>query len=439
MLNKVDIPILRKGYFGSSFLKDFISSIVVFLVAIPLCMGIAVASGTSAFNGLLSGIIGGILGGLFSNSHISVSGPAAGLFVIVSAGIESLNHNYELFILAVIISGLIQIVFAVFKAGKFATWVPIEVIKGLMVAIGIILLLKQIPHALGYDADFEGDEEFFQQDGRNTFTEIMYSLKHINYKAVTITVVGIVAIWLWPRVAKLNKVLEYVPAMLVGLIVAIFANKFIHFHDLNPIYPHALLVDLPSFSSFKDVRNSLTHPNMAGFGNSLVWLIGLQIALVGSVESLLSLEAADNIDPYKRVSSPNRELLAQGIGNFAAGLIGALPVTSVVVRSSVNASAGAKTKMAAIYHGFLILIAVLFVPFILNTIPLSGLAAVLIVAGYRLAKPSIFNTFIKKGKWNLLVFLTTVIAIIFTDVLIGVIAGLVVFVLLKYVAKIWKD
>jgi MFS superfamily sulfate permease-like transporter len=438
MLNKVDIPILKKGYFKSSFLKDFISSIVVFLVAIPLCMGIAVASGTSAFNGLLSGIIGGIIVGLFSNSHISVSGPAAGLFVIVSAGIETLNHNYELFILAVLISGLLQIVFAVFKAGKFATWVPIEVIKGLMVAIGIILLLKQIPHALGFNADFEGDEEFFQKDGRNTFTEIAYSLKYINYKAVIITIVGIISIWIWTRVSKLNKVLQLIPAMLIGLLVAIIANKLIIFNDFHPLYPDVVLVDLPIFSSFQDVRNSLNHPNMAGIGNGLVWIIGLQIALVGSVESLLSLEAADDIDPYKRVSGPNRELLAQGIGNFAAGLVGALPLTSVVVRSSVNASAGAKTKMSAIYHGVLILIAVLFVPFILNTIPMSGLAAVLMVAGYRLAKPQVFIKFFKKGKRNLAVFLTTVITIIFTDVLIGVIAGLVVFVLLKYVFKIWK-
>jgi len=439
MLDKVDIPILKKGYFKNSFLKDFISSLVVFLVAIPLCMGIAVASGTSAFNGLLSGIIGGIIVGLFSNSNISVSGPAAGLFVIVSSGIETLEGNYELFLLAVLVSGLIQILFAVLKAGKFATWVPIEVIKGLMVAIGIILLLKQIPHALGFNADFEGDEEFFQEDGRNTFTEIAYSFKYINYKAVIITIVGIISIWAWTKISKLNKVLELIPAMLVGLLIAILANKLIIFHDLHPMYPDVVLVDLPVFSSFQDVKGALSRPNMSGFGNGLIWLIGLQIALVGSVESLLSLEAADDIDPFKRKSGPNRELLAQGLGNFTAGLIGALPITSVVVRSSVNASAGARTKMAAIYHGILILVAVLFVPFILNTIPLSGLAAVLIVAGYRLAKPSIFNLFFKKGTYHFLVFMVTVITIIFTDVLVGVVAGLLIFVLFKYILKVWKD
>lgn len=435
MSNIISIPILQKGYFKNSFLKDFISSIVVFMVAIPLCMGIAVASGTSAFNGLLSGIIGGIVVGLFSNSHVSVSGPAAGLFVIVANGIESLNGDYDIFLLAVVLSGVFQLTFSAFRLGKFAQWVPIEIIKGLMVAIGIILLLKQIPHALGFNPDFEGDEEFLQPDGHNTFSEIYYSIKFHNTKAILISLVSLAAILIWSKLSKLNKFVDFIPAFLVGLLVGIACNQLIIFHDLHPAYPDAILVDIPVFKNPKNIISFLANPNFAAIGQGLVWMIAIQIALVGSVESLLSLQAADNIDPFKRKSSSNRELLAQGVGNICAGLIGALPITSVVVRSSVNAAAGSKTKMSTIFHGIIILVAVLFVPFVLNKIPLSALAAVLIVAGYRLAKPSNFVLTFKKGIFYFLLFMSTVIGIIFTDVLCGVIIGLVVYVLLKHLFK----
>ncbi len=429
MKSKLNIPILKTEYLKEGLIKDLISSVVVFLVAIPLCMGIAVASGTTPFNGLLAGIIGGIVVGLFSNSNISVSGPAAGLFVIVAAGITSLSGGYEAFLVAVFLSGAVQVALGLAKTGRFSKLVPPEVIRGLMVAIGIILLLKQIPHALGYNPDFEGDDRFVQQDGHNTFSEIYYSLKAYNIKAVIITLVTLAVIIVWNRLTKVAKVLSYFPASLVGLLVGILCNELIVFHDLHPAYADAILVELPVFDKTSDVMLHLNKPNFSAIGDVKVWVIAIQIALVGSVESLLSLEAADNIDPMKRKSSPNRELLAQGIGNMTAGLIGALPVTSVVVRSSVNANSGSVSKMSTIFHGFLILISILFFPFLLNKIPLSALAAVLIMAGFRLAKPSVIKQSWFNGIRYFVVFAGTVLGIVFTDVLFGVIIGLVIYIL----------
>ncbi len=406
--------------------SDIPASIVVFLVALPLCLGVAVASGADPFAGVVAGVIGGMVVGLISGSNLSVSGPAAGLTSIVAMSIESLGA-YELFLTAVVIAGILQVLLGIVKGGIIGDFIPNSVIKGMLAAIGIILILKQIPHFFGYDVDPEGDNTFIQPDNKNTFTEILESLTHITPLAVVIGLIGIAILIVFEqKKIKQAKWSIYIPAPLLVVLAGIIVNEYALSNHAIYAISNDHLVNLPVFHSIWEVTGKVVLPNLNGIGNYHVWITGFTIAIVASVESLLSLEAVDAIDPQKNISPSNRELIAQGSGNIVSGLIGGIPVTSVIVRSSANVNAGGKTKASSILHGLWLLLSVLFIAPLLNKIPLAALAAILIFTGYKLAKISLFTTYYKKGMNQFLPFLITVLAIVFTDLLKGVAIGIIV-------------
>lgn len=410
----------------SSYLKnfgsDFPSSIVVFLVALPLCLGIALASNAPLFSGIISGIIGGIVVGSLSGSQLSVSGPAAGLTAIVAAAILKLP-TFETFLLAVVICGALQLVLGFIKAGVIGDYVPNCVIKGMLAAIGLILILKQIPHLVGYDANYIGDESFKQSNDENTFSSLITALKFITPVAVLIGVVGLIFQFAWERLTSNKKgFIKIIPAPLIVVLVGIVINEFFASRGTGIDSRH--MVSIPIAGSANEFFSFFTKPDFNGFLNRDVWIAGVTLALVASLETLLSIEAIDDLDPYQRVTNKERELKAQGLGNMLSGLIGGLPITSVIVRSSANVNAGAKSKMSAIYHGILLLICVAFIPALLNLIPKSALAAVLIYTGYKLAKPALFKAYYKKGLDQFLPFVITIGAILLTDLLIGVLIGI---------------
>lgn len=406
---------------------DLPAAIVVFLVALPLCLGIALASGVPLFSGVIAGMVGGIVIGTLSKSPLSVSGPAAGLAVIVLNAVQTLP-SFEAFLLAVLLAGIIQVGLGLLKAGIIGDFIPSAVIKGMLSAIGLILILKQIPHAVGYDADYEGDETFAQADGHNTFSELWFMFQNQFLPgAVLISVLSLIFLFWWDeKQPKQTNFLRYLPGPLVVVIFGIIANQaFTQFAPALAIgAEHKVAV--PVASSAEAFFSQFKFPDFSYITDKQVWIMAVTIALVASVETLLCIEAVDKIDPFKRVSPPNRELLAQGAGNFVCGLIGGMPVTSVIVRSSANVSSGARTRMSAIMHGVLLLLCVITIPHLLNLIPLSALAAILIVVGYKLTKPAIFISKFKKGYAHLIPFVVTIIAILFTDLLIGVLIGLVV-------------
>lgn len=411
--------------FLSNLKYDLPAALVVFLVALPLCMGIALGSNApSLFAGLTAGIVGGIIVGAISGSQLSVSGPAAGLTIIVSTAIGKLPA-YEAFILAVVIAGIFQIAFGKLKLGFFGDYIPAAVIKGMLAAIGLLLILKQIPHLLGSDADFMGDEEFEQPDKENTFSEIWEALNHITPGTFLIGLIAIIILMAWEtNFLKKNRILSLIPGSLVAVLAGVVANLL-----YQAYWPHLTvraehMVAIPMAHSFTDFKSFFTLPDVTYLGNADVWVTAITIAIVASLESLLSLEASDKIDPYKRLSPPNRELVAQGVGNIASGLLGGLPVTAVIVRSSANVSAGARTKTSAIAHGVLLLVCVAFIPELLNLIPLSALAAVLLFVGYKLTKPTLYKEMLAKGYSQFWPFVITVFAILFTDLLIGIIIGI---------------
>ncbi|MCA6491308.1 MAG: SulP family inorganic anion transporter [Chitinophagaceae bacterium] len=406
--------------------KDVPASIVVTLVALPLCLGIALASGASPFSGIIAGIAGGIVTGLLSGSQLSVSGPAAGLTTIVAAAIVRINV-FEAFVLAVVLAGVFQIILGWIKAGIVGDYIPNTVIKGMMAAIGIILIMKQFPHLIGYDADFEGDESFFQPNNENTFTAITHALDFITPTAAIIGATSLIFLRIWeiPLIKK-SRWMVLVPGPLVAVISGIFLHeiltKLLQWEALSD----KQLVSLPVAENMSAFHSLFVFPQWQAVTNPQVWIAAVTIAIVASLETLLGIEAVDKIDPQKRFTPPNRELVAQGVGNILSGFFGGLPITSVVVRSSANVSAGAQTKLSTILHGFLLLLSVLFIPHLLNKIPLAALAAVLIFTGYKLAKVSLFREFYKKG-WNQFIpFLVTIIAILLSDLLIGIIIGLLV-------------
>lgn len=406
---------------------DLPAGLVVFLVALPLCLAIGQASGASYFSGIISGVVGGIVVGFISGSALSVSGPAAGLISIVLVAIQTLP-TFEVFLVAVVLAGLMQITFGLLKAGKVSYYIPNSVIKGMLAAIGIMLILKQIPHALGFDADFEGDEDFIQADGHNTISEIYYSIKYLNWGAFFIFLVSMAVLLVWEiKAIKSSIFSKLVPGALIAVAIGIIIN-WIYQSNYAAFYLQGNhVVNLPHFKSGNDLIAEFKFPD---FSSALslpqVWITAVTIALVASIESLLSLEAVDRIDPDQRVSPPNRELIAQGAGNLIAGFIGGIPVTSVIVRSSANISAGAKTKASAITHGVLLIVFVIFFPDLLNKIPKAALAAILILIGYKLAKPSIFVEIFKKGIPVWVPFIVTVLGILFTNLLAGVMMGIVV-------------
>lgn len=405
--------------------NDLPASVVVFFVALPLCLGIALASGAPLFSGVIAGIIGGVIVGVLSGSKLGVSGPAAGLAAIVLTAIGSLG-SYENFLLAVVLAGIIQIIFGVLKAGIIGYYFPSSVIKGMLTGIGIIIILKQIPNFFGYDEESAWDLEFFEIDGGNTFSELFAIVENITPGAALIGIISLLLLILWDKVlTKKSKVFEIIQGPFVVVVLGIiFYLLTKQDEDLSIGVKHMVNVPIPTdLTSF---IGQFSFPNFSGIANLEVWIVAFTIALVASIETLLSVEASDKIDPNKNVTPTNRELLAQGTGNIISGLIGGLPITQVIVRSSANVQSGAKSKFSTIIHGFLLLISVILIPSLLNKIPLSVLAAILLIVGYKLAKPSTFKTMYNLGWKQWVPFIVTVIGIVFTDLLFGIGLGLAV-------------
>jgi MFS superfamily sulfate permease-like transporter len=382
--------------------SDLPAGLVVFLVALPLCLGIALASGAPPLSGIISGIVGGIVVGFFSKSHLSVSGPAAGLTAIVLTAITDLGA-FNIFLTAVLIAGIIQLILGFLKAGSISNYFPTNVIEGMLAGIGVIIILKQIPHAIGYDDDFEGNLSFEQSDGSNTFSYLFGALDYIQLGSVLVTIVSLGILISWDKISFLKR-LKLLPGALVAVVVGILLNEFFRVSGSTLFLTKEHLVSLPVPSSIEDFKNIIVLPDFNGFLNTKVWIVGITIAIVASIETLLCIEAADRMDIQKRYTDTNVELKAQGIGNMLSSLLGGLPMTSVVVRTSANNIAGAKSKMSAIFHGVLLLVSVLAIPFLLNKIPLATLAAVLLMVGYKLAVPNIkhFASFMPK-EVNLLI------------------------------------
>lgn len=404
--------------------KDIPASVVVFFVALPLCLGIALASGAPLFSGLIAGIVGGIVVGSISGSQLGVSGPAAGLAVIVLGAIASLG--FENFLVAVVIGGVLQLLLGVLKAGVIGYYFPSSVIKGMLAGIGIIIFLKQIPHAFGYDKDYEGDLAFSQADGENTFSELINMLDYVSPGAILVTVISLVILLLWEKVlSKKHKIFTIIPGPLVAVAAGVIYQITMVGTGNLAISPEHL-VQVPVPESAADFFGQFTFPNFGAITNPQIWIAGATIAIVASLETLLCVEATDKLDPQKRITPTNRELFAQGTGNIVSGLIGGLPITQVIVRSSANIQSGGQSKFSAIFHGFLILLSVITIPFLLNKIPLAVLAAILLIVGYKLAKPALFKQMFSLGKSQFIPFIVTIVGIVFTDLLIGIGLGLAV-------------
>ncbi|WP_026714084.1 SulP family inorganic anion transporter [Flavobacterium daejeonense] len=414
----------RKINLFANLKSDFASGLVVFLVALPLCLGIAMASGAPLFSGIITGIVGGIIVGYLSQSHISVTGPAAGLTAIVLTAISDLGA-FDVFLSAVLIAGIFQLLLGFLKAGSISNYFPTNVIEGMLAGIGIIIILKQLPHAFGYDADFEGDQTFFQIDGNNTFSSLVKMLNYFQPGAIIVTLVSLVILISWERVSFLKKI-KLIPGALIAVISGIIINEIFITTGSSLAIAQSHLVSLPVPTSVDDFKAIIVTPDFSGFTNPKVWTIGLTIAIVASIETLLCIEASDRLDPQKRYTNTNVELKAQGIGNIISSLIGGLPMTSVVVRSSANVNAGAKSKMSTIIHGFMLLLSVLIIPVILNKIPLATLATILILIGYKLASPAKIRHFLVKGKYQYIPFIATMVAVVVTDLLKGVALGIII-------------
>lgn len=412
--------------------QDVPAGIVVFFVAVPLCLGIALASGAPLFSGLISGIIGGIVVGILSGSPLGVSGPAAGLAVIVLHAIQDLG--FEPFLLAVVISGGFQVVLGLLRAGVLGYFFPTAVIRGMLAGIGIIIVLKQIPHAFGYDKDPEGEMQFSQPDGQTTFSEFGRVIENVEWNAFLVSAVALALLIVWDNVlSKRSHFFRLVQGPLVAVAFGIgyqfFTSRFIPGMALSAEH----LVSVPVADGMDEFLALFTSPDWSSISERAVWISGVTIAIVGSLETLLCLEATDKLDPQKRVTPANRELFAQGVGNMAAGAIGGLPITQVIVRSSANIQSGARSKMSAIIHGFLLLISVLALPTLLNLVPLAVLASILFVVGFKLARPSLFKKMFNLGLAQFVPFIATIGGIVFTDLLTGIGMGLVVavFMILK--------
>lgn len=403
---------------------DIPAAIVVFLVALPLCLGIALASNAPLFSGIIAGIIGGIVIGSLSGSQLSVSGPAAGLSAIVAAAILKLP-SFEAFLLSVVICGALQIVLGYVKAGVLGDYIPNCVIKGMLAAIGLILILKQLPHLVGYDANFEGDETFSQANQENTFSALAKALRYITPVAVLIGVLSLLFQIFWEKFTQKKKgFIKIIPAPLVVVLIGVGINEFFKARGAAYAIEPQHMVSLPVAASASEFFSFFTAPDFSAIANKQVWIGGVTLALVASLETLLSIEAVDDLDPYQRVTNKERELKAQGAGNLLSGLLGGLPLTSVIVRSSANVNAGARTKASAILHGILLLSCVALIPGLLNLIPKAALAAILIYTGYKLAKPALFRYYYRKGWDQFVPFVVTILAILLTDLLVGVAIGI---------------
>lgn len=408
-----------KNLFGG--IRDnFPSGIVVFLVALPLCLAIASASNAPLLSGVIAGIVGGIVIGYISNSNISVSGPAAGLAAIVMSSIQDLG-TFELFLCAGIVAGVIQLILGFVRAGSISNYFPNSVIEGMLAGIGVIIIIKQLPHAFGY---YDGNVlEAYSFSAFINYAKEMFSSFHLG--AILITVVSLVILIAWDKIPALKK-MKMLPGALIAVVVGIVLNEIFISTNSPLAIEEKDLVSLPVPKNLSELAGLITFPDFTGFLESKVWIAGATIAIVASIETLLCIEAADRLDQQRRITDTNLELRAQGIGNLISSTIGGLPITSVVVRSSVNASAGATSKISAIIHGVLLFICVVTIPFLLNKIPLATLAGVLLLVGYKLASPSKIKHFIAKGKFQYIPFLMTIIAVVWFDLLIGVGIGIAI-------------
>jgi MFS superfamily sulfate permease-like transporter len=416
--------------------NDIPAGVIVFLVAVPLCLGIALASGAPLFSGIIAGMVGGVVVGFISGSRLGVSGPAAGLAVIVADAIRQLGTNpqgefsmeigFPLFLSALVVGGVVQIILAFLRAGIIGYYFPNSVIKGMLAAIGIIIVLKQIPHALGHDIIPDGFESFSQKDGENTFTELWVALGDINPAAVIVTLLSLFILVLWEQKFMKNiKLFQIVQGPLLVVLVGILLSNAFATSDTF-ILAQDEMVSLPIASEEGGFLQLFTTPDWSQIFSWNIIVIGITIAIVASLETLLCVEATDKLDPNKNVTPTNRELIAQGAGNIVSGLIGGLPITQVIVRSSANIQSGGRTKISAIFHGFLILLTVTFIPQVMNMIPLSSLAAILFLVGYKLTTPTLFKTMADKGWEQFVPFLITILSIVFTDLLTGIGIGLAV-------------
>ena len=415
--------------------SDLPSGLVVFLVALPLCLGIALASGAPFFSGIISGIVGGIVIGALSNSPLSVSGPAAGLAALVMGALVSIG-DYSLFLCAVLIAGILQILLGLAKLGGIANYIPSSVIKGMLTSIGILIIAKQIPHAFGYDKDEKGNITELFPYGQEDMHELLQPLQHIEVGVFLICLLSIIIMVLWEK-PFIKKRIKFIPGALVAVIVSVIINEIWIRTGSVLAVQNEHLVQIRVAKNAGEFFSFFTLPDFNGFLNSTVIVYGVIIALIASLETLLSIEAIDNLDPQRRVTNTNRELFAQGVGNTVAGLVGGLPVTSVIVRSSANVNSGAQSKLSTIIHGTLLLVSIILIPALLNMIPLSSLAAILLITGYKLAKPSVFKNFWSAGKYQFVPFIVTVVVIIAVDLfkaipvlsgkglLVGVLSGIV--------------
>lgn len=417
--------------------EDVLSGLVVFLVALPLCLGIALASGAPLFSGLVSGIVAGLVVGALSGSHTSVSGPAAGLTVIVLNAISDLN-SFEAFLITVVLAGAIQLILGILKAGIIGLYFPSSVIRGMLSGIGLILIMKEIPHFLGFDEDAFGEMSFMGTDGRNTFEEIAYAFTHIHPGALIVGAVGLAILILWDKkpIQKI-KAMKFVPGALVAVVVGVLISIAYKWFAPALTVSKDHLVNVPNFQDpvqFAEIQSQTIIGKMFNgdwdyfslLSDPLVWQTAAIIAVIASLETLLSVEAADKLDKQKRTTNKNREMRAQGVGNMIAGVFGGIPMTAVIVRSSTNVEAGAKTKMSAVYHGIFLLVCVVGIPFILNMIPYASLAAVLLLVGYKLSKPSLYVKMYKAGWDQFIPYIVTIVAILLSDLLIGILIGLAV-------------
>lgn len=399
-------------------LRDLRAGLIVFLVALPLCLGISTAAGAPPLAGLIAGVVGGIVVGFASGSPLSVAGPAAGLTVIMFDGIRTLT--FPTFLTAVLLAGVIQVAIGLLGAGRLAQLVPNAVIRGMLAAIGLILVLKQLPHAVGYDADPEGDFAFIQDDGHNTFSELFYAFEYVTLGAIVVSLLAGLALALWRNYPKL-PLARFAPRELIAVCVGLACTVLFQGTSLSLLPEHR--VSIPLLGS-DGLLGLWTAPDWSAVMRFDVWKTAFTLAIVASIESLLCLEATDRLDPLRRVSPPNRELVAQGLGNMAAGALGGLPVTAVVVRSFTNVQAGGRTRTAAIFHGLLLIGAILGLAQLLNMIPLAALAAVLLMVGFKLTPPKLYFEVWRMGRAQFLPFITTVLAILLTDLLTGTLLGL---------------
>lgn len=412
----------------NNILSDFSASIVVFLVALPLCLGIALGSQVALSAGIISGVIGGIVIGALSGSPFSVSGPAAGLIAIVIIALQQLG-SFEALLVAVFIAGILQVIFGFAKLGNLGDFVPSAVIKGMLASIGIILIMKQVPHFFGYDNSIGLDENsMLLSDQRSSFLEFTHSLEHISIVATIIGLVSfVILIFFELSIVKKNKFLKTIPAPLIAVVVGALINQafIINGSELSLKQEHLVSLGADG-QGFSDLKSFFMFPDFSQIYNHHIWLTALTIAIVASIETLLCIEAIDRIDELKRRTSGNRELKAQGVGNMLAGLVGGLPITSVIVRSSANINAGAKTKLSTILHGIWLVLAIISIPHLLNKIPYSTLAAILIFTGFKLTNPKIFKELYKLGIDQITPFLITIVAILLTNLLLGILIGILI-------------